>query len=126
LKATAKPVRELAEKIDIESVAGYRVHFHALGCEAQRSRAPAKLSLAFAKVVDAPHVALDLRQDIPIAARLAGAAVHALDGEKLRPICHPAAMMPGHAGKGRAIYRVVLAVFHTIALPRNARHAQVE
>jgi hypothetical protein len=41
LQAAAKAVCELAEKIDIKSIAGYRVHFHALGCEAQRGRAPA-------------------------------------------------------------------------------------
>jgi hypothetical protein len=69
-------------------------------------------------VLGASHVALDLRQDIPIAARLAGAAVHALDGEKLRPVCHPAAMMPGHAGEGRAI----LFGFHVPAYgPKIAR-----
>jgi hypothetical protein len=54
---------------------------------------------------------------IPIAARLAGAAVHALDGEKLRPVCHRAAMMPGHARKSRAI----LFGFHALAYgPKRA------
>jgi hypothetical protein len=48
LEATAKAIGQLAEKINIESLAGYRVHFHALGCEAQRCRTPAKLALAFA------------------------------------------------------------------------------
>jgi hypothetical protein len=62
----------------------------------------------------------DLRQDIPIAARLTGAAVHAIDGEKLGPVCHRAAMMPRHAREGRAIF----VAFHGLAYgPKCVRQA---
>jgi hypothetical protein len=111
LEATAKPVRKLAKQVDIESLAGNRGHFHALSREAKCGGTPAKLALAFAKVLGAPDVVFDLRQGIPIAARLTGAAVHAIDGEKFGPVCHRAAMMPRHAREGRAIF----VAFHGLA-----------
>jgi hypothetical protein len=54
LEATAKPVRKLAKQVDIESLAGNRGHFHALSREAKCGGTPAKLALAFAKVLGAP------------------------------------------------------------------------
>ena len=41
LEATAKPVRKLAEKVNIERLAGHSIHFHAFRREAKRSRTPA-------------------------------------------------------------------------------------
>jgi hypothetical protein len=41
LQATAKAIRELPEKVNIEWLAGHSIHFHALGCETQGGRAPA-------------------------------------------------------------------------------------
>jgi len=64
------------------------------------------------------HVQDKALQDIPEPASWPEAPVHSLDSEKLRPVCHPAAMMPGHAGEGRAI----LFGFHVPAYgPKRAR-----
>jgi len=51
----------------------------------------------------ATNVTFDLLKDIPEPASRPESPVHALDGEKLRSVCHRAAMMPGHAREGGAI-----------------------
>jgi hypothetical protein len=61
----------------------------------------------------ATNVAFYLLKDIPEPASGSETPVHALDSEKLCPVCHRAAMMPGHARDRRTI----LFVFHATNRP---------
>jgi hypothetical protein len=83
LHATAKPVRQLAVKVNIERLVADRVGFHAFGHTRKRCRTPAKLPLPLGQDVCSAQVGEDLFKHILEAAIGRRAAVGVpLENEK--------------------------------------------